>query len=260
MGITAKISPAVNTVLFDLDGTLLPMDQEAFTGLYFQALSQKAAEFGYDEKIIVKSVWAATKVMMGNDGSMQNIDAFWRAFRAVLGEQAEELRVPFGSFYENEFHRVRAATHRHPCAPGLIAFLKAQGYTLAVATNPVFPMAANLSRLGWAGLSPADFVHITAYENARYCKPNPGYYADILARLGKRPEEAVMVGNDVLEDMAAASLGMETFLVTDCLQNPEKADYSGFPQGKFADLPEYFGNGDSGGMGTEGKHAKKYLE
>ena len=29
---------AVNTILFDLDGTLLPMDQDSFTKAYFKAL------------------------------------------------------------------------------------------------------------------------------------------------------------------------------------------------------------------------------
>lgn len=38
----------MNTVLFDLDGTLLPMDQEAFIRLYFGALSQKFEPYGFD--------------------------------------------------------------------------------------------------------------------------------------------------------------------------------------------------------------------
>jgi len=41
----------MNTVLFDLDGTLLPMDQEAFIRLYFGALTQKfAAHMGLNRR------------------------------------------------------------------------------------------------------------------------------------------------------------------------------------------------------------------
>jgi len=40
-----------------------------------------------------------------------------------------------------------------------------------------------------------------------------------------------MVGNDVKEDLAASTVGMKTYLVTDCLINPPglepKADYVG---------------------------------
>ena len=38
------------TVLFDLDGTLLPMDQDAFTKGYFTLLVQKLAPHGYDRR------------------------------------------------------------------------------------------------------------------------------------------------------------------------------------------------------------------
>lgn len=35
-------------ILFDLDGTLLPMDQEVFTKAYFQRLAAKLAPYGYE--------------------------------------------------------------------------------------------------------------------------------------------------------------------------------------------------------------------
>lgn len=38
------------TVLFDLDGTLLPMELEEFTNTYFALLAKKAAPFGYEPK------------------------------------------------------------------------------------------------------------------------------------------------------------------------------------------------------------------
>lgn len=40
----------MNTVLFDLDGTLLPMDQEAFIRLYFGALTQKFPHMGLNRR------------------------------------------------------------------------------------------------------------------------------------------------------------------------------------------------------------------
>ena len=46
---------SLTTVLFDLDGTLLPMDQDIFIKKYFGLLAQKLAPHGYDpEKLILR--------------------------------------------------------------------------------------------------------------------------------------------------------------------------------------------------------------
>ena len=93
-----------------------------------------------------------------------------------------------------------------------------------------------LSRIRWAGLDAADFALITTYENATHCKPNPAYYADICAQMRLDPARCLMVGNDYTEDLAAAEIGMEVFLVTDCLIAPEGADLSRVPHGTMAEL------------------------
>ena len=114
--------------------------------------------------------------------------------------------------------------------------LKTAGLRVILATNPIFPAVATQSRIRWAGLSPEDFELYTTYENSRFCKPNPDYYREILQRLDLRGEECLMVGNDVREDMAAETLGMETFLLTDCLINTENVPLDRWPHGGFQDL------------------------
>ena len=47
----------INTILFDLDGTLLPMDQELFMKAYFQALGQKCISLSLDEKAMISAIW-----------------------------------------------------------------------------------------------------------------------------------------------------------------------------------------------------------
>ena len=89
------------------------------------------------------------------------------------------------------------------------------------------------------GLEPADFMLVTTYENARFCKPNPAYYAEILQKTGFAPEECLMVGNDAVEDMAAEQAGMAVFLLTDCLYNPQGLDISPWPRGGFDELTEH---------------------
>ena len=113
------------------------------------------------------------------------------------------------------------------------------GLRVALATNPIFPAVATESRIRWAGLEPEDFELYTTYENIGYCKPNPDYYREIAKRLGVQPEECLMVGNDVTEDMVAQSIGMQVFLLTDCLINKERKDISLYPRGSFLQLLDH---------------------
>ena len=57
----------ITTVLFDLDGTLLPMDQDLFTKGYFKLLAAKLAPYGYEPKQLIDAVWAGTAAMLKND-------------------------------------------------------------------------------------------------------------------------------------------------------------------------------------------------
>ena len=78
----------IKNVLFDLDGTLLPMDMERFTNGYFQLLTEKMAPLGYDPKALIDAVWAGTAAMVKNDGSRLNEEAFWAKFAQAFGPEA----------------------------------------------------------------------------------------------------------------------------------------------------------------------------
>ena len=66
----------IDTVLFDLDGTLLPMDNDAFTKGYFKLLAAAMMLHGYEPQKLVDSIWAGTAAMVKNDGSRTNEEAF----------------------------------------------------------------------------------------------------------------------------------------------------------------------------------------
>ena len=222
------------TILFDLDGTLLPMDQDAFTRGYFKLLAQKLAPHGYDPAALVDNIWAGTAAMVGNDGKRTNEAAFWDRFAALYGEQVREDIPLFDAFYRQEFQQAKAFCGFTPKARAAVEACKAAGHRVALATNPIFPAVATESRIRWAGLAPETFAWYTTYENIGYCKPNPDYYREILRYLGCRAEDCLMVGNDVEEDMMAAqAAGLSVFLLTDCLLNRKEKDISSYPQGDF---------------------------
>ena len=229
----------IKAVLFDLDGTLLPMDQDEFTNGYFKLLTAKAAPRGYEPKALADAVWAGTAAMVRNDGSKSNEDAFWAEFARIYGPDALADKELFDAFYADEFTQAQALCGYAPGAADSVYRAKELGFRVALATNPIFPRSATLHRISWAGLQPADFELFTCYENSSLCKPNPAYFADVAARMGLGPEECLMVGNDATEDMAAREVGMDVFLLTDCLINAKKRDLNAYPRGDFAALNAY---------------------
>lgn len=229
----------ITACLFDLDGTLLPMDQEVFVKSYLSRLAKKMAPFGYDPETLVKAVWSGTGAMVKNDGSATNETVFWRTFDRIFGRDTRVDEPLFERFYREEFQQVQDDCGFAPLAAETIRQVKAMGIRTVLATNPLFPPIATQSRIRWAGLDPEDFEYITTYDNSSRCKPNPDYYREILDKLDLKADECLMVGNDVTEDMAAAETGMRVFLLTDCLINQGGADISQYPNGSFPELLSY---------------------
>lgn len=229
----------IKTVLFDLDGTLLPMDQDVFTRVYFKELVNKFSPRGYQAEKLVNGVLAGTAAMVNNDGKKLNCEVFWDTFRQIFGKKADDDFNDFEKFYLNEFHRAREVCGLNALAAETVQKLKADGLSLVLASNPVFPDIAQRNRMCWAGIDPDDFIYITSYENSRFCKPNPDYYREILIKLALKPEECLMAGNDAEEDMAAEFAGMKVFLMPEHLINRRGADISRYPAGGFPDLLGY---------------------
>ena len=202
----------IRHILFDLDGTLLPMNQDEFVTFYMPLLAKKYISEGisFDPKAFIASVWKGYGAMVNNDGSCTNREAFWQYMDELLPTDSENV--------------VKKA--------------KEKGIRTYLATNPVFPKVATMNRIKWAGLDAEDFELITTYEDNCYCKPNVDYYRTILEQFHLRPEECLMVGNDVEEDLAIRKLGVKTFLVTDTKENkkdlPIESDYQGSMEELFA--------------------------
>ena len=229
----------IKMILFDLDGTLLPMDQEQFVNAYLQKMAARMAPHGYDPSLLAKTIWKGTAAMVMNDGAASNEAVFWKVFESVFGEGSRKDEPLFDEFYRTDFQTVKDVCGFDPLASQVIAQIREMGIRVALATNPLFPAIATQSRCRWAGLRPEDFEWITTYENSRFCKPNPEYYKDILAKLEIDPSECLMVGNDVAEDMVAETLGMKVFLLTDHLINKHCQDIGRYPQGSFPELMEF---------------------
>jgi len=127
-----------------------------------------------------------------------------------------------------------------------------RGLSVVVATNPLFPQRAIEHRLEWAGLpvSQYDFALVTTYENMHAAKPQPAYYREILATVGVRPEQALMVGDDWKNDIApAAAAGLYTYwIAAEDAAPPDPSILHG--QGTLDALAERVANGWLEQLGT----------
>ena len=228
-------------VFFDLDGTLLPLDQDYFVKVYFKALSEKMAQIGCEPKEFLGAIMKGIDAMRVNDGTCTNEERFRKEYYGIYKGAEAEHDAALDDFYENEFQNIRSVTGCEAAAAEIVSSLKAKGIPMVIATNPVFPPYATRSRVCWAGLDIADFEMITTYDNVSYCKPNPDYYRDLCERIGVSPEDCVMVGNDVDDDMIAETIGMKVFLLTDNLVNRQNKDITVYNRGSFAELKKFLG-------------------
>ena len=229
----------LKAVLFDLDGTLLPMDQDVFIRKYFGLMAQKLAPYGYDPKQLIDTIWKAISAEMTNDGSRSNEDAFWDVFTSAFGKESRKHEAVFDDFYRNEFNDVADVCEPSPKADGIVKMLRKAGCKVILATNPLFPKIATEDRIGWAGMDKDDFDLYTTFEDWGLCKPNLDYFRRIMDMFDLRPEECIMVGNDVDEDMIASELGMKVFLMDHFIINRKKKDISSIPQGGFDELDSF---------------------
>lgn len=228
-------------ILFDMDGTLVPMDMGEFTNGYFKDLYKKVSEAGIkiEADSFVAAVWGGTKAMVLNDGSRKNRDAFWEKFEEMTGLSAEIVDKQCLDFYTHEFVDAKRFTKDNPLAKEAVRLAHEKSCKVALATNPLFPMVGQITRLGWIDLKPSDFCLVTSYEEDCYCKPNPMYFASVCERIGVKPENCLMIGNDENEDMyAAGKLNMDCYLVTDTMIPSKDHPFNG-KRGSFSELCEF---------------------
>ncbi|MBQ3182311.1 MAG: HAD hydrolase-like protein [Clostridia bacterium] len=229
----------LKAVLFDLDGTLLPMDQDEFMKVYMDGLCKKLAPAGFDSEALVNAIWQGIRAMYRNNGNYTNESAFWHYFKKHLPNVTDETLRLLDTYYTEDFDKLSSVATPDPDAKKAMEYIRSRGIRITLATNPLFPRIATEKRIKWAGFEESDFEFFTSFEDSSCSKPNPDYYRGIYERMGLKSCECLLVGNDVDEDMAARELGMRVFLLTDHMINRHNKDISAYPHGNFNDLIEY---------------------
>ena len=225
----------MNTILFDLDGTVLPLDINLFMKIYFDEMAI-AFDDMIDKEQLINSIWTATSEMVKNIENKTNEEVFMNKFSDLVSGDIEAYKQRFDEFYDFGFMKARESVKENLWIEKSIKLLKEKGYQLVLATNPLFPMKAIHHRIKWAGFEPSDFSYIASYENNHFCKPQIKFYEEVLSDIGKQPSECIMVGNDVQEDLVAGKLGIKTYLIKDHILNRNDENIECTYEGNYEDF------------------------
>lgn len=206
----------IKAVLFDLDGTLLINDVNLFMKNYFHLLKEEFKKFG-DENNLLKSLNLAVEKMLRNKGPKTNYETFWDEFTKLTNLEKTQMEDFFTKFYFEKFPLIKdlSKVKPSPYAKEVIQKSFDLGLKVVIATNAVFPKIAIEERLKWAEILDFPYYLITSMEIMHSCKPNPEYYLEILEKINEKPQNTIMVGNDIEEDLVSSKVGILTFLVKD---------------------------------------------
>lgn len=223
------------TLLLDLDDTLLNTNLESFVPAYFQALAKELAPQIAPEKMF-RALISGTRLMSESEDFSRTLEEVFGAdFYPQVNIPRKELESAIENFYDNIFPTLAGLTSPRPEAKPFVDWAFAQGFRLAIATDPLLPRKATYHRLRWAGFEPEQFELVSTFDHFHFSKTHPAYYAEVLGRMGWPDGPVVMVGNDMERDiLPAQKLGLATYHVDD--ESASRSGPEAGARGKLHDL------------------------
>ena len=203
----------IKAVLLDLDNTLLQNPDRQFASAFRQAFDAHFLDVFGVEDLSQSFRGAIQTLRRQRDMMTANAGVIIAGLAQVLQTSGESVQKALTSFYQQPYDALRQYTAVIPIVYPLVKTLLKQNLSVAIATNPIYPESAILKRMEWAGLSDFqnDLALIAHSENMHFSKPQPAYYAELAARIGIEPDEALMVGDSETNDIRPAQiLGIHT--------------------------------------------------
>ena len=230
----------ISVLLFDLDNTLLFLDENKFVISYASNLATYFNDVFQDPKIFIHHLLEGTKFMVNTHTSEKNIEKFFHYFVPHCKNLSKEVIYKrFLDFYNNEFDNVKYIVRPSPVAPKVFENALRKGFDIVIATNPIFPEIATKKRLIWAGLENYidNLLLITHGEQFTTTKPDMEYYKQILDIIGRNANECLMIGNDIYNDGSASLIGMKYYQLLLSTSNSE-ADFLSKETQKLVDITQ----------------------
>lgn len=183
----------LNTVVFDLDGTLLDTLGDLAGSVNYALRKHGLPECSLQE---VRS-FLGNGIVRLMQGAVKN---------AVQGAAFEEVFQTFRSHY---LEHCLDTTQPYPGILPMMEKLREAGVKMAIVSNKLHPAVQELSRRFFAELVTSA---VGESETVRR-KPNPDGVLRALKEMGSRPEEAVYVGDSEVDWETARNAGLRCALV-----------------------------------------------
>lgn len=212
----------IKAVLLDLDNTLLGNENAIFVPQYFRLADQYFLEEWAQPGMSRALSQVVAALSRSRDNRQPNLDLAETIIAETMQRPLDEVRRAFATFYSQVYPQLQRYVQPIPFAQELFQYLRQHDYAVVIATNPLYPAEAIYQRLAWAGLpsDPAEYAFVTTADNTHFIKPEPAYYAEIIARVGVEPDETLMVGDSLENDIYPANcLGIITYHVSASPQN-----------------------------------------
>ena len=164
---------------------------------------------------MMRALLAGTNLMnQSEDFSHTLKEVFESEFVPQVNVPQDQLDLAIENFYDNIFPTLQGLTSPKPEAKPFVNWALAQGFRVAIATDPLLPRKATNHRLSWAGFEPEQFELVTTFDHFHFSKTHSAYYAEVLGRMGWADGAVLMVGNDMERDiLPAQKLGLATYYV-----------------------------------------------
>lgn len=206
-----SLDPPIKHLLVDLDGTLLGNRNFLLSVSFVRQSLHALKKYGGYRKAVA-ALWSINAVFKKPNREFTNDHRVVELFSKKMDLKPEEGR----SLIKDQLSLIFPELKRHffP-VPGSKDFLDwaKNHYPMTLATNPVWPPEIIELRVRWAGIDPTIFQSITHVRRMHACKPAKEYYEEILELEKLKPEDCLLIGDDVKMDLPATQVGIRVFIV-----------------------------------------------
>jgi FMN phosphatase YigB (HAD superfamily) len=228
----------VDTLLFDLDGTLVDQYQPGSTVQFTWLVLRRFAGFAAPWTTY-KAGWEAVHALQNHRSELTNFDAMVTTFCRYAGTEPVEATSRLLKLAEEDFPAMGWRFKPVPGARETLELARKLGFRLVLATNPTVPLPMTRHRMRWGNVDDLPWEFITHPQIMTRTKPDVAYYHELLGKLQVGPERCLMVGNDFRKDLPAMQAGIKTFLLDRPMSRKARRALSTYQPdhfGSYADL------------------------
>jgi FMN phosphatase YigB (HAD superfamily) len=202
----------IRHLLLDLDGTLIHVNPLPLRVRFVIQAAHALRGRGYPYVSSAFAIFRMVEAVQEGDPALLNETRAIRAFSETLGIPAQAGKREMMALLEWLFPQMERYFHPVPGAREFVEWASTR-YELTLATNPVWPIEIVNLRLKWAGIDPAKFRFVSSASNMHATKPSLDYYRELLAHIGGRAEESLLVGDHSRKDLPATGMGLGVVLL-----------------------------------------------